>query len=425
MSASLEKISGNIAEINIEVEVSKFNEGINNAYLKNAKKFNLPGFRKGKAPRKLIEQYYGESVFYEDAINIIFPDVYDAAIEELKLEPVDRPDIDVVQIGDGKNLILSAKVILKPDVKIGKYKGIEIEKVEYNVSNDDIDNEIKKVQERNSRVITVENRPVQSDDIVTIDFEGFKDGVAFAGGEGKDYELTIGSGQFIPGFEDQLIGKEIDSDVDVSVTFPEDYHAEDLKGAAVEFKVKIHSIKVKELPNLDDEFAKDVSEFDTFEEYKNDVKEKLSQQAEQKQKGEIENAAISAVVDNAEVEIPQCMVDTRIESMIRDYDMRLMQQGLNLEKYLELTGMKIENLKEQFKSQAEINVKTSLTLEAICKEESVEVTDDELEAEFKNMAEMYKMPIEEIKKHVQADDLANDLKIKKTVEMIVANTTLK
>lgn len=425
MSASLEKISGNIAEINIEVEVSKFNEGINSAYLKNAKKFNLPGFRKGKAPRKLVEQYYGEGVFYEDAINIIFPEVYDAAIEELKLEPVDRPDIDVVQIGDGKNLILSAKVTLKPEVKIGKYKGIEIEKVEYNVSNEEIEEEIKKVQERNSRVITVEDRAVQSGDIVSIDFEGFKDGVAFPGGEGKDYELTIGSGQFIPGFEDQLIGKEIGSDNTVAVTFPEDYHAEDLKGAAVEFKVKIHSIKVKELPELDDEFAKDVSEFDTFEEYKNDIKAKLEEEAEKRTKAEIENTAVEAVVESAEVEIPQCMIDTRIDSMLRDYDMRLMQQGLNLQKYLELTNMNIEDMREQFKTQAEKNVKTSLTLEAIAKEETFEVSADELEEELKNMAEMYKMPVEEIKKHVHGEDLENDLKIKKTVEMIVANTTLK
>lgn len=425
MSATLEKISANTAELKIEVEAEKFEEGVKKAFSKNAKRFPLPGFRKGKAPRKLIEQYYGEGVFYEDAINIIFPDAFDAAVEELNLEPVDRPEIDVLQVGEGKNLVLSAKVTVKPEAKLGKYKGIEIKKVEYNVSDEDVSDEITKLQERNSRIITVEGRPIKTDDITTIDFEGFKDGEAFPGGQGKDYELTIGSGQFIPGFEEQLIGKEAGADVSVNVTFPDDYHAEDLKGAAVEFKVKIHSIKTKELPALDDEFAKDVSEFDTFEEFKNDIKAKLTEKAESSQKAETENNAVDAVTEKAEVDIPECMIQSRIESMLSDYDMRLARQGLGLEKYLELTNMNIDDIKAQFKPQAEKQVKASLVLEAVAKAEDIEVTADEIEAEYKNFSDMYKMPVDDIKKYIIAADLKNDLKVKKAAEFIVANAKIK
>ncbi len=425
MAASLEKVSGNTAEINIEVEASKFNDGVNKAYQKNAKHFNLPGFRKGKAPKKLIEQYYGEGVFYEDAVNIILPDVYDAAVEELKLEPVDKPEIDIIQIGEGKNLVVSAKVTVKPEVKLGKYKGIKIEKIEYNVSKEDIENEIKSVQERNSRIVSVDDRAVQSGDITNIDFKGFKDGVAFEGGEGSNYDLTIGSGQFIPGFEEQLIGKEIGAETTVEVSFPEDYHAEDLKGAAVTFEVKINSIKVKELPQTDDEFAKDVSEFDTFEEYKTSIKSKLEEQMADRQKAETENAAIDAVVENVEVDIPQCMIDTRIEAILRDYDMRLMGQGLTLEKYLELTQTDKAEFSKQFAERAEKDVKATLTLEAIAKAEAFEVSEEETEAEYVKLAEMYKTPIEDVKKYVAEDDLAKDIKMKKTVEFIVANAVIK
>ncbi len=425
MAATLEKISGNTAEINIEVEVSKFKEGVGKAYLKNAKHFNLPGFRKGKAPQKMIEQYYGEGIFYEDAVNILLPEVYDEAVKALALEPVDRPDVDVVQIGSGKNLILSVKVTVKPEVKLGKYKGIKIKKVEYNVTDDDVEKELSGLRERNSRMVSVEDRAVQNGDIVNIDFKGYKDDVAFPGGEGTSYDLTIGSGQFIPGFEEQLIGSKIGDDAVVNVTFPEDYHAEDLKGASVRFDVKVNGIKVKELPALDDELAKDVSEFDTLDELKTNIRSRLEGQADSKQQAETEAAAIDAVLENVEVDVPECMIDTRIEGMLRDYDMRLTGQGLSLEKYMEMTGMKPDDFKTQFKTKAESDVKATLMLEAVAKAEVVEVSGEELETEYKNLAELYKMPLEDVKKYVAEAELSKDLVMKKTVELIVANAVIK
>jgi trigger factor len=426
MSATLEKISDNTAHINIEVEDSVFEEGINKAYVKNAKHFAIPGFRKGKAPRKLIEQYYGESIFYEDAINILLPEVYENAINELKLEPVDKPDVEIKQIGgNGENLVINAKVTLKPEVKLGDYKGIELKKVEYNVSDEDVDNEINSYRERNARIITIEDRPIAKDDIVTIDFKGYKDGEAFPDGEGSEYELTIGSGQFIPGFEEQLIGCTAGSETKVNVTFPEDYHAEDLKGAKAEFEVKIHSIKVKELPELDDEFAKDVSEFDTFEEFKNDIKSKLVEQAENRQKSQLENEAVNKAAEKAEVDIPKCMIDTQIETMLRDYEMRLRQQGLSLDNYLEITQNKMEDLKAQFAEQAQNQVKASLTLEQISKQEAIEVSEQEVEEEISKLAELYKLPVENVKKFISPDDIKNDIKTRKAVEIIVASAVIK
>ena len=425
MAVSLEKIQDNIAEFKIEVDSAKFEEGINKAFLKNASRFSVPGFRKGKAPRKIIEKYYGEGIFYEDAINIIFPEVYDKAVEELKIEPVDRPEVDIDELGGEKGLVLSVKVTVKPEVKLGKYEDIEIKKVEYNVTDEDVEAELKRVQDRNARIVTVENRNVQEGDIVTIDFQGFKDGEPFEGGEGKGYELTIGSGHFIPGFEDQLIGKEVGSETEVKVTFPEDYHAEELKGADAVFKVKIHSIKVRELPALDDEFAKDVSEFDTLEEYKNDLKAKLVEQAENRQKSETENLAVEAVVENAEVEIPQCMIDERAEAMIRDYEMSLMQQGITLDRYFEITQTSMDDLKKQFEGQAKTRVKTNLVLEAVAKAEGIEATEEEVEQEYTKLAEMYKMNADDVKKYIMADDISNSIKIRKVVEMIVAKAQVK
>jgi len=425
MSAKLEKLENNIAELKIEVDVAVFEEGMKKSYSKNAGHFNIPGFRKGKAPRKMIEQAYGEGVFYEDAINFVCPDAYDVAITELNIDPVDRPEIDVEQVGNGQNFIFTAKVAVKPEVELGKYKGIEVAKVEYNVTDEEINAEVTKLQERNSRVVTVEDRAVENGDITTIDFEGFKDGVAFEGGTGKDFELTIGSGQFIPGFEEQLIGSSIGDEVLVKVTFPEDYQAEDLKGAPVEFKVKINAIKKKELPALDDEFAKDVSEFDTLQALKDDFKSKLTVQAENRQKSETENSAVEVVVDGAKVEIPECMIETQLNTIMRDYDMRLSQQGLSLEKYMQITGSTIETFKAQFKEQAEKQVKTSLTLEAIGKKEAFIASDEELETEYTTIAENYKMPVEEIKKYIPANDLKEDLITKKVVEFIVENAKIK
>lgn len=426
MSATLEKISDNTAHINIELEHSVFEEGINKAYLKNAKRFAVPGFRRGKAPRKLIEQYYGEGVFYEDAINILLPEAYENAIDELKLEPVDKPEIEIKQIGgEGESVIINAKVTVRPEVKLGDYKGIELNKVEYNVTDEDVDNEINLYRERNARIITVEDRPVEKGDIVTIDFKGYKDGEAFPGGEGSGYELTIGSGQFIPGFEDQLIGCTAGSETKISVTFPEDYHDEGLKGAKAEFEVKIHSIKVKELPEPDDEFAKDVSEFNTFEEFKNDIKSRLVEQAENRQKAQLENEAVSKVAEKTEADIPQCMIDSQIEDMLRDYEMRLRQQGLSLDKYLEITQNSPEDLKAQFAEQAKKQVMVSLTLEQIGRQEKIEVSDQEVEEEINRLAQAYKLPAENVKKFISPEDLKNDIKTRKTVELIVASAVIK
>ncbi|MCK9478269.1 MAG: trigger factor [Firmicutes bacterium] len=426
MQANLEKITGNTAYINIEIDEAEFKKGVDKAYVKNAKHFSIPGFRKGKAPKVLIEQYYGPSIFYEDAVNILLPDAYEDAVRTLNLEPVDRPDFEIKEIGEGqKGVSLSATVTLKPKVELGKYKGIELKKVEYPVTDEDLDKEIQSYRERNSRIITVEDRAVKDGDIVTIDFKGYKDGEPFPGGEGKEHELTIGSGQFIPGFEQQLIGCEIGAEPKVSVTFPDDYHADDLKGAKAEFEVKIHSIKVKELPETDDEFAKDISEFDTFEEFKNDIKEKLNKQASERQKMQMENDATQAAAENTKVDIPACMIDSQIDVMLRDYEMRLRQQGLSLENYLQITNMSIDDFKGQFSEQAEKQVKITLTLEQIIKEENIEVTEQETEDEITRLAELYNIPAENVKNAIPADDIKRDVKTKKAIDIIVSNAVIK
>lgn len=421
--AKLEKIENSVAEFKLDITPEKFEEGMKKSYKKNVKYINVPGFRKGKAPRPMIEKMYGAEVFYEDALNFVFGDVYEEAVKELELDVVDNPEItDVSEIKKGENTTLSVKVTVKPEVKLGKYKGIKVEKVEYNVSDEDVDAEISKLQERNSRVTEVEDRAVEKDDIAVIDFEGFKDGVAFEGGAGKDFELTIGSGQFIPGFEDQLIGANKGDDVTVNVTFPEDYHAEDLKGAAVEFKVKINAIKKKELPALDDEFAKDVSEFDTLEELKNDTKSKLEKQNNDRAKAETEDKAIEAVAEETEVEIPECMVNHQLDNMLRDYDARLQGQGITLQQYFQMTGMTADTFKEQFKDHATKQVKVSLTLEAIAKAEKVEASAEDIEEEYNKIAENYQMKAEDIKKFIREEDIKDGIINRKVVEMIVAES---
>lgn len=421
--AKLEKIENSVAEFKLDITPEKFEEGMQKSYKKNVKYINVPGFRKGKAPRNMVEKLYGPEVFYEDALNFVFGDVYEDALKELELDVVDNPEItDVGEIKKGENVTLSVKVTVKPEVKLGKYKGIKLEKVEYNVSDEDLDAEISRLQERNSRVVEVEDRAVEKDDIAVIDFEGFKDGVAFEGGAGKDFELTVGSGQFIPGFEDQLIGANKGDDVTVNVTFPEDYHAEDLKGAAVEFKVKINAIKKKELPELDDEFAKDVSEFDTLEDLKNDTKAKLEKQNNDRAKAETEDKAIEAVAEKTEVEIPECMVNHQLDNMLRDYDARLQGQGITLQQYFQMTGMTADKFKEQFKEHAEKQVKVSLTLEAIAKAEKVEATAEDVEEEYNKIAENYQMKTEDIKKFISEEDIKDGIVNRKVVEMIVAES---
>ncbi len=418
--AKLEKIEKSVAEFKLEITPEKFEEGMKKAYAKNVKYINVPGFRKGKAPRAMVEKLYGEEIFYEDAVNAVLPDAYDEAVKELDIEPVDKPDITVDDIKKGENVVISVKVQLKPEVKLGKYKGIELEKVEYTVNKADVDAEIAKLQERNARIVEVDDRAVAKDDIAVIDFEGFKDGVAFEGGAGKDFELTIGSGQFIPGFEDQLIGANKGDDVTVNVTFPKDYHADDLKGAAVEFKVKINAIKKKELPALDDEFAKDVSEFDTIADLKKDTKKKLKEAKDAQAKAETEDKAVELVADKTKVDIPECMIEQQLNMMVRDYDARLQGQGITLQKYFEMTGMTIDKFKEQFKDHATKQVKVSLTLEAIAKAEKVEATAKDIEAEYKKIADNYQMKVEDIKKFVPEEEIKDGIVNKKVVEFIVA-----
>ena len=428
MNVKTEQIEKNIVQLEIEVDAAKFEEGMQKAYIKNAKRFNIPGFRKGKAPRKIIERYYGDVVFYEDAINIVCPEAYDEAVKETKIEPIGQPELDIKQIGNGENLIFTAKVTVKPEVVLGEYKGIEVDKIEYNVTEQDVADELKKMQEKNSRLVTIEDRPVQNGDQTVIDFEGFVDGEVFEGGKGENYNLEIGSGQFIPGFEEQLIGKSIGEEVEVNVSFPEEYHAENLAGKPALFKVKVNQIKFKELPELDDEFVKDVSEFDTLDELKQDIQKRMTEEAERKEKQELENAIVDKVVDAATVEIPAIMIENQLDHIARDFDMRLRSQGLDLEKYMQLTGSDMTKFKEQFTSQADKQVKTSLVLEKVGKEEAIAVSDEDFEKEIEKMAEGYKMEVDKLKSMLRPEDMDSikeDMVITNAVELLVQNAKVK
>ena len=419
-----EQIEKNTVKLTIGVDKETFEKAIEKAYKKNVKQIAIPGFRKGKAPRKIIERYYGEGVFYEDAVNFVCPEAYEYAVNESGIEPVDRPEIDIETIGGEEDLVLTATVTVKPEVTLGEYKGVKCEKVVYETKDEDIDAEIKAMAEKNARMINVEDRAVKMGDITTIDFEGFVDGVAFAGGKGTDHTLEIGSGQFIPGFEDQLVGAEIGKETEVNVTFPEEYHAEELKGKPAVFKVTVKEIKEKELPALDDDFAKDVSEFETFEEYKNSVKERLDKANESRTKAEFENKLVEAVCETAEVDIPQCMIDNRVEDLVKEFGYRLSSQGLSLEQYIQFTGSDPDTFKGQFKDQAEVQVKSNLVLEKIAKEEKVEVTEEDLEAELKNMADMYGMELDKVKTLIgdnEKESIKEDLKIRKAVAIIADN----
>ena len=423
--SNLVKTENNTAEFTFEITPEVFEDGMKKAFAKNAKHFAVPGFRKGKATRAMVEKMYGRGVLYDDALNFVLPDEYDKAVEELGLSPVDRPDVDIEEFEDGKNIVVKVNVTVKPEVKLGKYSGIELEKIEYNVTVEDIDAEINTMREKGSRTVTIEDRAVLDGDIATIDFEGFKDGVPFDGGKGENFDLTIGSGQFIPGFEEQLIGKIIDEEVNVNVTFPDDYQSEDLAGAPVEFKVKINGIKLVELPELDDEFAMDVSEFNTLDELKNDIKEKLETQAKEKTENETKEALIAKATELTEVDIPDCMIETQLDQLMRDYDMRFMQQGFSMQKYLEMTGGTVEQFREQFAPQAATQVKTTLTLDAIIAAEKLEASDEEVEAEFVKFAESSKMPLDDVKKYIKAEDMKQDLATKKAVDLLVSKAKIK
>lgn len=424
--STVEKVDKNVVSFEFTVSADEFEKGVEKAYRKNVGKINIQGFRKGKAPRKIIERYYGAEIFYEDAVNIVLPDAYDNAVKENNIFPVDQPEIDIKgEIEKGKDITFTAKVTVKPEFELGEYKGVKAQKVTSRVLKKDIEAELEKKREMNSRMVPVEDRSIEKDDVANIDFEGFCDGVPFDGGKGEGFDLTIGSGQFIPGFEEQLIGKNIGDEVDVNVTFPEEYHAEELKGKPALFKVKINSIKVKELPELDDEFAKDVSEFDTLEDLKKDIKENLSKAGKENAAHKTEENVINAVCDATEIDIPDAMINSQIDKMLRDFDMNMRYQGLNLEQYLKYTGMTVDKMRAQFKDDAAKNVKTSLVLEKICEAEGIDASEDEINKEYESMAESNGMKIEDIKKYVSEDDVKETIKARNTIKFLVDNANFK
>ena len=427
MNVKVENVEKNVIQLEITVEAAKFEEGMQKSFLKNVRKYSIPGFRKGKAPRKMIERYYGEQVLYEDAINFVCSEAYDEAIKENDIHPVDRPEIDMKEIGSGQDLIFTARVTVRPEAELGEYKGVEVKKIEIVVTDEEVEKELKKVADKNARMITIEDRAVQAGDTAIIDFEGFIDGVAFQGGKGTDHSLVIGSGQFIPGFEDQIIGANSGDEIDVNVAFPEDYGKDELSGKPALFKVKVNEIKFKELPVLDDEFAKDVSEFDTLEAYKQDLRDKLIKSEEHKAEHETEENIIEAVVANASIEIPRVMTEKQIDSLVKDFDMRLRYQGLDLEKYIEVMGMNLQTFRAQFDKRAENEVKSQLVLEKIGIIEQIEASQEELDEEIKRYAENYKQDEEEFKKHLKDDDIEyikGNLNIRKTVDFLVANAKI-
>ncbi len=424
--SNVEKLENNVVSFEFVVTADQFEDAIQKAYKKNVGKITIQGFRKGKAPRAIIERYYGKEVFYEDAINIALPDAYDKAVEENNLYPVDRPEVDVKgEIKAGSDIVFTAKVTVKPEFELGEYKGVEVEGAHYAVTDDDVDAEIEKLRERNSRLVPVEDRPVQADDIANIDYEGFVDGVAFEGGKGEGFDLTIGSGQFIPGFEDQLIGKNAGEEFEINVKFPEEYHAEELKGKDAVFKVKINSIKFKELPELDDEFVQDVSEFETLDEFKKDTREKLTAANEEREKNENEHSVVDAVCANTQIDIPEAMINSQIDTMIRDMDMQLRYQGITLEQYMQFTGQTMDAVREQYKPEAEKSVKTTLVLEKVADVENFEITDEDVENEYNRICEENGMKPEDVKKYISVDSIKERLKAQKAIEFLVNNANIK
>ena len=427
MSMKVEKTDKkNEVKLSFTIEASKFEEAIQKVYVKSAKYFNIPGFRKGKAPYKIVEKQYGAQIFYEDAFNEVAGEVYEKELTDAKIEAVSRPEIDIIQMEKGKDLIFTAVVQTKPEVTLGKYKGIELKKVEYNVEEKDIDHEIGHMQERNARLVNVEDRPVEKNDTTVIDFEGFVDGVAFEGGKAENHELVIGSNTFIPGFEDQIIGMKIGEEKDINVTFPEEYFSKDLAGKPAVFKVKLHEIKKKELPVVDDEFAKDVSEFDTIKELKDSIKEKLEEENKNKAKYETEEEAIKTVCDNTEIDIPSGMVETETDNMIKDIEQRLMYQGLNFAQYLQMMGKTEEDMRKEMKEQAERQVKTKLVLGAIVEAEKIEATDEEVKAKLEEMATMYGKDAKDLEANESLKAyIAESVKTEKAISFIVDNAKIK
>ena len=424
MSLQVEKLEKNMAKLTIEAGADELEKAIEKAYQKQKNKISIPGFRKGKVPRQMVEKMYGKEVFYEDAANELIPDAYDKALDECEEDIVSSPKIEVVQIEAGKPFIFTATVALKPDVKLGKYKGVKVDKIDTTVTDEEIDEEINKERENNARNITVEDRPVKDGDMTILDFEGFVDGEAFEGGKGEDYPLTIGSGAFIPGFEEQLVGAEIGKEVEVKVTFPEDYQAENLLGKEAVFKCTIKEIKEKELPALDDEFASEVSEFETMAEYRENVKKNLTEKKEKDAKNAKEEAAIQAVVEASEMEIPDPMLESQQKQMVDEFAQRITMQGLSMEQYFQFTGTNYQKMVEQVKPQALERIKSRLVLEAVVKAENIEVTQEEYEKELETMAEVYQMEIAKVKDLMgerEKKNIMQDLAVRKAAEFITDN----
>ncbi|MCI5996269.1 MAG: trigger factor [Blautia sp.] len=421
MSLQVEKLEKNMAKLTIEVSAEDFEAAVQKAYLKNKGKISIPGVRKGKAPRKMIEKMYGAGIFFEDAANALIPDAYEKETADCDLEIVSRPEIDVVQIESGKPFVFTAEVALKPEVTLGEYKGIEVEKQNIEVTDEEVQAEVDKERENNSRTLDVDDRAVENGDMVKLDFEGFVDGVAFDGGKGENFDLTIGSGSFIPGFEEQLVGAEIGADVEVNVTFPEDYHAADLAGKPAVFKCKVNEIKVKELPEADDDFAQDVSEFETLEEYKADIRKNLTEKKEQEAKAAKEAAVVEKIVANASMEIPDAMIDNQVRQMADDFARRIQSQGLTVEQYFQFTGMTADKLFEQMRPEALKRIQNSLVLEAVAAAEQIEISDERVEEELVKMAEAYKMELDKVKEIMgdyERDQMKKDLAIQAAVELV-------
>ena len=428
MECKVEKTkNANEVKLNVTIEAEKFDEAIKKVYFKSAKYFNIPGFRKGKAPMNIVEKYYGKEIFYEDAFNEVVPEELEKAVEENKLEVVSRPDIEVKQIGQGQDLIFTAVFQTKPEAELGKYKGVEIKKIEYKVTDEDVEHELAHMQEHNSRLISVEDRPVEKGDIANINFEGFVDGVAFEGGKAENHDLEIGSNTFIPGFEDQIIGMKIDEEKDIKVKFPEEYFSKDLAGKDATFKVKVNEIKKKELPKLDDEFAKDVSEFDTLKELKESIKKKQQEQNDERAKYETQDAVIKAVCENIKVDIPSGMVETETENMLKDMEQRLAYQGLKLDQYLQMMGKTREEMQKEYEPQAIEAIKSRLALEAVIKAEKIEVADIDIDEKMKEMAKNYGKENDEefLNNENVRNYIKQGLESEKAIEFLVENAKIK
>ena len=424
MSLQVENMEKNMAKLTIEVSAEELEKAIQGAYLKQRNKISVPGFRKGKVPRQMIEKMYGVGIFYEDAANALIPTAYGKAYDECELDIVSQPKVEVVQLEKGKPFIFTAEVAVKPEVTLGEYKGLSVDKVSNRVTAKEIDAKLEEEQKKNARTVVVEDRAVQDGDEVVLDFEGFVDGVAFEGGKGENYPLTIGSGSFIPGFEEQLIGAEAEKEVEVNVTFPEEYHSEDLAGKAAVFKCTVHEIKAKELPELDDEFAAEVSEFDTLDAYKADIKAKIKEQKIADGNRKKEDQAVEKAVANATMEIPEAMIDTQVNQMAQDFAQRIQQQGLSMEQYFQFTGMTAESMMEELRPQAVKRSETRLVLEAIAKAENIEITDERIDEELAKMAEAYKMEVEKLKEFMgenEKEQMKMDLAVQDAVTFLVDN----